>query len=122
MDLRKWAVIVKKLYNETISTFLATALAQVGHQTEVFVKHWSIEAVTVSSLSINTIQEPSIDTFQREATVQVFFPFLKQRLIAVSRQWLLEVITFVKERVHDNYILKFESITQSLILFASFIR
>lgn len=105
---------IQKLYNETFLSFLHIALSQLVNQIGAYVEQWCAETVPLF-LAIDRKEEHFSDPIQRRGTVEVLNGSLRQRVIAVSCQWLSEFLTFAVGTIDDCTMLESEIIKQKLI-------
>lgn len=89
------------------------------HQIKTYVEQWCPEKVNVLSLSLDTNEDMSQDTFQSKDTVKINIPSSSRRLCFVPSQWFSKLVTPVTGTVHERHIVEFESSEQGLIPFAT---
>lgn len=99
----------QKLYAETVSVYLLIAFAQLSQKIGRYAEVLCSEELTISSLSIHTLQNPMSPPFQCKATVEVYIAYLNRRLIDVPSQWFSEYSTSYMGTMHESYISEIES-------------
>lgn len=76
----------QKLYIETFSTFLPVAFALLVEQIRLYVEHWCLQKLTLSSLTIHAPRNLAQFSFQRKPMVEVCTSFVSRRVIADVRK------------------------------------